>query len=40
MRRVAEEVPDGPVPEDILRRFEEAIEREQERQSAGFPRDE
>jgi hypothetical protein len=37
---VAEEVPEGPVPEDILRRFEEAIEREQERRSAKLPRDE
>ena len=37
---VPEEVPDGPVPEDILRRFEEAIEREQERRSSKLPRDE
>jgi len=35
----ADEIPDGPVPEDILRRFEEAIEREQERKSARLPRE-
>ena len=36
----ADEVPEGPVPEDILRRFEEAIEREQERRSSKLPKDE
>jgi hypothetical protein len=36
---VEDEVPEGPVPEDILRRFEEAIEREQERRSSRLPRD-
>jgi hypothetical protein len=35
-----DEIPDGPVPEDILRRFEEAIEREQERKAARLPRPE
>jgi len=35
----ADKIPDGPVPEDILRRFEEAIEREQERKSARLPRE-
>ena len=34
-----DEIPDGPVPEEILRRFEEAIEREQERKSARLPRE-
>jgi hypothetical protein len=34
---VDEEVPSGPVPEDVLRRFEEAIEREQERRSRKLP---
>jgi hypothetical protein len=33
----AEELPSGPVPEDVLRRFEEAIEREQERRSRKLP---
>jgi hypothetical protein len=32
-----DEVPEGRVPEDILRRFEEAIAREQERKSARLP---
>ena len=32
-----DEIPEGPVPEDVLRRFEEAIEREQERKSARLP---
>jgi hypothetical protein len=32
-----DEIPEGPVPEDILRRFEEAIEREQERRSSKLP---
>ena len=35
-----EDVPEGRVPEDILRRFEEAIAREQERESARLPRQE
>jgi hypothetical protein len=35
----ADEIPEGPVPEDILRRFEEAIEREQERKRARLPRE-
>jgi hypothetical protein len=35
-----EDVPEGRVPEDILRRFEEAIAREQERKSARLPRQE
>jgi hypothetical protein len=35
----ADEIPEGPVPEDILRRFEEAIEREQERKSSRLPRE-
>jgi len=34
-----DEIPEGPVPEDVLRRFEEAIEREQERKSARLPRE-
>jgi len=34
-----DEIPEGPVPEDILRRFEEAIEREQERKRARLPRE-
>ena len=34
-----DEIPEGPVPEDILRRFEEAIEREQERKSSRLPRE-
>jgi hypothetical protein len=34
-----DEIPEGPVPEDILRRFEEAIQREQERKSARLPRE-
>jgi hypothetical protein len=33
-----DDVPEGPVPEDVLRRFEEAIQREQERKAARLPR--
>jgi len=35
-----DDIPEGRVPEDVLRRFEEAIAREQQRKSARLPRDE
>lgn len=37
---IDDDIPEGPVPEDILRRFEESLEREQERQSRNVPREE
>lgn len=37
---IDDDIPEGPVPEDILRRFEESLEREQERRSRNLPREE
>jgi hypothetical protein len=37
---IDDDIPEGPVPDDVLRRFEESLQREEERRTRNLPRDE